>query len=563
MTTTRSPITLRSKRFLRRLSLALLACLAAAAGICATAGNVRACVPVAVQAATGQRADALVAAGVAALERDDASAAKASFERALEVDRRNVAAHTYLGVLADRAGQLAEAERHFAAAAVNAPLSAQARNNHGAILLRLGRTQQAAAQFEISLKLAPDQPSALVNLAQILFAAGTPDQLARARTLFERARRIAPDASVARSLVVVALRLNDAAAAKQYYRDYKSLNASADAGDANEAASAHAALGAALLAAGLSDEAVAELEAAHALAPSETDVILQLARAQLARGDVPAAGRTLEGAVARGIQAAPVFAALAEVYVKSNHIENAIPAMRLAIERDGGKEEYYFRYAMMLTETGAPAAAIIRLNEALEKFPRSTRLWFALGLAQFKSNKNDEAAAALSHVVSLDPKFAPALAYLGMTYVELGRYDEAVKFYEQTLALDSTLGVVNYLAAEALLKQNSADMPRVESHLVRAVRADDSFAPARLALAKVYLRDNRLTEAAAELERAVARDPNLAEAHYQLGRVYGRLKRTAEAQVALANFKRLNDAQKEQAQKERQEIARRLANVRF
>jgi tetratricopeptide (TPR) repeat protein len=186
-----------------------------------------------------------------------------------------------------------------------------------------------------------------------------------------------------------------------------------------------------------------------------------------------------------------------------------------------------------------------------------------LGLAQFKSNKNDEAAAALSHVVSLDPKFAPALAYLGMTYVELGRYDEAVKFYEQTLAVDPSLGVVNYLAAEALLKQNSADMPRVESHLVRAVRADDSFAPARLALAKVYLRDNRLTEAAAELERAVARDPNLAEAHYQLGRVYGRLKRTAEAQAALANFKRLNDAQKEQAQKERQEIARRLANVRF
>jgi tetratricopeptide (TPR) repeat protein len=290
---------------------------------------------------------------------------------------------------------------------------------------------------------------------------------------------------------------------------------------------------------------------------------VQLARAQLARGDIPAAGRTLEGAVARGLDTAPVLSALADVYVKSNHIENAIPAMRLAIERDGGKEEYYFRYAMMLTETGAPAAAIIRLNEALEKFPRSPRLRFALGLAHFKSNKNDEAAKALTHVVSLDPKFAPALAYLGMTYVELGRYDEAVKFYEQALAVDPALGIVNYLAAEALLKQNVADMPRIEGHLVRAVKSDDSFAPARLALAKVYLRDNRLTEAVTELERAVARDPNLAEAHYQLGRVYGRLKRTAEAQAALANFKRLNDAQKEQAQKERQEIARRLANVRF
>jgi Flp pilus assembly protein TadD len=504
--------------------------------------------------------------GVAALERGDLAAAKLIFERVLAAAPRSVEAHTYLGVIMDRAGDLAGAEKHFAAAAANAPLLPSARNNHGAILLRLGRTEQAVAQFEVSLKLDPRQPSALVNLAQIHFAAGTPEQLARARELFARAQSIAPDASVGRALVVIALRLNDAAAVKNYYRDYqthaaKAAAATPDAGAASS--SAHAALGTALLAAGLADEAAVELAAAHALAPADADVLVQLARAHLARKDVPAAGRTLEAAVARGMQSAPVYAALADVYVKSNHIENAIPAMRLAIERDGQNEEYRFRYAMMLTETGAPAAAIIRLKESLEKFPASPRLWFALGLAHFKSSKNDEAARAFTRVIALDPKFAPALAYLGMTYVELGRYDEAVKLYEQTLAIDAGASVVEYLAADALLKQNSADMARVESHLVRAVRSDESFAPARLALAKLRLRDNRLTEAVAELERVVALAPDLAEAHYQLGRAYGRLKRTAEAQIALANFKRLNEAQKEQAQNERREIVRRLADVRF
>lgn len=506
--------------------------------------------------------------GVAALERGDLDAALLLFERVLVADPRNVEAHTYLGVIKDRAGDLRGAEKHFAAAAADAPLLPSARNNHGAILLRLGRTAQAQAQFEVSLKLDPRQPSALVNLAQIHFAAGAPEQLARARELFTRAQAIAPDASVARALVVIALRLGDAAAAKNHYRDYRTLVAANTAGNAAaqgeaDAASAHAALGTALLAAGLAEEATVELAAAHALAPSDAEVVVNLARAHLGRKDIPAAGRTLEGAVARGMQSAPVYAALADVYVKSNHIENAIPAMRLAIERDGGNEEYRFRYAMMLTETGAPAAAIIRLNESLEKFPASPRLWFALGLAHFKSSKNDEAARAFTRVISLDPKFAPALAYLGMTYVELGRYDEAVKLYEQTLAIDGRAGIVNYLAADALLKQNSADMARVESHLVRAVGSDESFAPARLALAKLRLRDNRLTEAVAELERVVALAPDLAEAHYQLGRAYGRLKRTAEAQTALANFKRLNEAQKEQAQNERREIVRRLADVRF
>jgi len=503
--------------------------------------------------------------GVAALERGDLAAAKLIFERVLAAAPRSVEAHTYLGVIMDRAGDLGGAEKHFAAAAANAPLLPSARNNHGAILLRLGRTEQAVAQFEVSLKLDPRQPSALVNLAQIHFAAGTPEQLARARELFARAQSIAPDASVARALVVIALRLNDAAAAKNHYRDYQTHAAAhaAASPDADAASSAHAALGTALLAAGLADEATVELAAAHALAPADADVLVQLARAHLARKDVPAAGRALETAVARGMQSAPVYAALADVYVKSNHIENAIPAMRLAIERDGQNEEYRFRYAMMLTETGAPAAAIIRLKESLEKFPASPRLWFALGLAHFKSSKNDEAARAFTRVIALDPKFAPALAYLGMTYVELGRYDEAVKLYEQTLAIDARAGIVEYLAADALLKQNSADMARVENHLVRAVRSDESFAPARLALAKLRLRDNRLTEAVAELERVVALAPDLAEAHYQLGRAYGRLKRAAEAQIALANFKRLNEAQKEQAQNERREIVRRLADVRF
>jgi tetratricopeptide (TPR) repeat protein len=512
--------------------------------------------------------------GVAALDRGDLNAAKILFERALSADPQSVEAHTYLGVLADRAGDLSTAEKHFAAAAVNAPFLPSARNNHGAILLRLGRTRQAAAQFEASLKLAPDQPSALINLAQINFAGGAPEQLRRARELFARAQTISPDPSVARALVVVALRLGDAAAAKNYYREYKSLVAATNSAntanrstvapnDAGSEASAHAALGTALLAAGLADEAVAELDVAHGLAPNETNIIVQLARAHLARRDIPAAGRTLEAAVARGLESAPVYAALAEVYVKSNHIENAIPAMRLAIERDGRNEDYRFRYAMMLTETGAPAAAIIRLNESLEQFPASPRLWFALGLAHFKSSKNDEAARAFARVVTLDPKFAPALAYLGMTYVELGRYDEAVKLYEQTLAIDASAGIVNYLAADALLKQNTADMARVEHHLVRAVQSDESFAPARLALAKVYLRDNRLKQAVAELERVVALAPDLAEGHYQLGRVYGKLKRAAEAQIALANFKRLNEMQKEQAQNERKEIVRRLANVRF
>ncbi len=507
-------------------------------------------------------AEKIVEEAVAAFDRGDESAARTLFTRALQLDPKNVTAHTYLGIMSDRAGELKEAERHFAAAAISAPLLPSARNNHGAILLRLGRVQEAVKQFETSLKLDRNQPSALVNLAQIRFEQGTPESLRSALDLFTRAQTLEPDAGVARALVVIALRLNDRAAASASYRDYAARLA-AGAGPEAAGAAARADLGGALLEAELFTEAAEELKAATAADPSNVDAIVRLGRAYVALKDLPAAGRTLEGALARGLEAAPIYALLASVYERSGHIENAIPAMRLAITRDPQREEYRFRYGMLLTNVLAPGAAVIRLEEALKSFPNSARLWFALGVAQFRWSKNDDAAKAFTRAVELDAKFAPAYAYLGMTFVELGRYDEAVKLYERALAADEKLGVVHHLIADVLLRRQDADLALIESHLTRAVKMDETFAPARLALAKVYIRTNRYAEAAAALERVVSVDPKLAEGYYHLGRAYLRLGRKAEGQAALEKFKLLSEEQKEQAQNERREIVRRLANVLF
>lgn len=504
----------------------------------------------------------LVDEAVAAFERGDEAAARTLFARALELDSKNVTAHTYLGVISDRAGQLNEAERHFAAAAIAAPLLPSARNNHGAILLRLGRTDEAVKQFETSLKLDQNQPSPLVNLAQIRFNEGTPQALRAALDLFRRAQTLAPDPGVARALVVTALKVGDRAAAAQGYRDYAAQLASG-AGPEVTGAAARAELGGALLEAELFAEAAEELKAVAAADPSNVEAVVRLAKAYVGLKDLPAAGRTLEGAVARGLEAAPIYALLSSVYEQTGHVENAIPAMRLAIQRDPQREEYRFKYGMLLTNVLAPGAAVIRLEEALKAFPDSARLWFALGLAQFRWSKNDDAAKAFTRAIELDANFAPAYAYLGMTFVELGRYEEAVKFYERALAADAKLGVVHHLIADVLLRRQDADLPLVESHLVRAVRMDETFAPARLALAKVFIRTNRYKEAAAELERVISTDPKLAEAYYHLGRAYLRLNRKAEGQAALDKFKLLSEEQKTQAQSERREIVRRLANVLF
>lgn len=519
------------------------------------------CLFVAFASAEAQQAKQIVDDGVAAFERGDTTAARAAFEKALNLKVDEVTAHTYLGIIADRDGNVKEAERHFAAAVKADPNSASARNNYGAILMRTSRPSLAAVEFEKSLKLNPDQPNALTNLAQIRYAGGTDADLRASSELFRRAFAIKPDVEIARALTAIALRLKDPAASTYYQKYAAALGA--ESGTSAHTPAARAELGAALFEAGLLPEAEAELSAAVSLNPADTDSVVRLARVYLARKDLPAAGRTLEASVARGNDPAPVYALLAEVYEQSGHVENAIPAMRLAIQRDPKSERNRFAYAVLLTNTNAPGAAVIRLEESLREFPSSSRLWFALGFANFRLDKNEEAERALRKAIELDPKFAPAFAYLGLIRARIGEYGEAVTLYESALKADGKLAVVHHLIADAMLKQMNADTRVIETHLRQAVEMDPTFMPARLSLGKVFMRAQRWNEAAAEFEQVIKLDPNVPDGYYQLGLAYGRLKRTAEAQSAMANFKRLNAEQKKREDDDLREVVKRLSNVRF
>jgi len=508
-----------------------------------------------------QQAKQFIDEGLAAFDRGDTAAARNSFEKALALKQDEVTAHTYLGIIADGAGDLKEAERHFAAAVKAEPNRASARNNYGAILMRTGRSNLAATEFEKSLKLDPNQPNALVNLAQIRFARGTAEDLKASADLFKRALAIKPDAEIDRALIVIYLQLKDRQAASSYYLNYASAEA-VERGRGTQPPAARAELGAALFEAGLLTEAEAELTAAITLNPTDTESILRLARVYLAAKNIPTAGRTLEASIARGHDPAPIYALLAEIYEQSGHIENAIPAMRLAIQRDPKSEKYWFDYAILLTNSNAPGAAVIRLEEALKLFPSASRLWFAKGFANFKLDKTDEAERAFKKAIELDPKFAPALAYLGLIRARTGIYSEAVSFYESALRSDPKLVVIHHLIADAMLKMNG-DLHVVERHLRQSIEMDPSFSPAHLALGKLLMRSQQWTEAVSELEQAIKLDPSLNEAYYQLGLAYGRLKRTADAQTAMATFKRQSDAEKKKEDDELREVVKRLSNVRF
>ncbi len=494
-----------------------------------------------------------------AVSANDLSRAETLVKKLLTAAPRNADAQTLAGVLADRQNNLPAAEKYFAIAARLAPKSSAARNNYGAILLRRGRVAEAAREFEASLAANPNQPSAQINLAQIHFDKGTTADLQAARKLFEKALAAVPDVAVARALVVTDLRLNELEFAKNDFKQYAVL----DKENSSQPTSSRIELAASLLEKNLFAEAQTELEAALAASPNEIDAAILLSRAYLGQKEIKAAGRLLESFAARGADDAKIYAALAQVYAAGGFYENAIPALRMAIDRDKKNEEYRFRYGMLLVDTKAPAAAVIRLSEAVKEFPRSARLWLALGIAQFNDSKTVEAQQSVEKALGFDARLVPAIAYLAAIEDETGKSGEAAANYERALAFDEKNAALNYLLADALLKNAASDEMRIEKYLRRAIELDDALAAAHLSLGRLYARQKRFAEAATELEKTVAFQPDRAEAFYQLGQVYVRLKRADESRAALAKFKELSELEKKQTEAERRELVRRLANVNF
>jgi tetratricopeptide (TPR) repeat protein len=396
----------------------------------------------------------------------------------------------------------------------------------GMIAAEANKLKEAEKHFAAAASLAPTEPATRNNYGAILMLLG---RTAEARAEFEASLKLNPDQPSALTNL-----------AQIYF----------DAGQPDDLRMALSLL-----------QRAAKNTSDPAISRALVTTCLKLGQILIEKGDLRGAGRTLESAVASGLDDAKIYAALAEVYEADGHFENAIPAMRLAVLRDPQNEAYHFRYGLLLTDSHAPGAGIVRLQEALKQFPNSARLWLALGIAQLTYGQNVEAENSFKRSLALDAKAVPALAYLGVTYAERGQHDQAIRFYEQALALNPQIATLHYLVADTLLKNPAAETTRAEKSLKRAIELDPNFAAAYLAWGRLHVRAARYAEAAPLLERAVALQPEFVEAHYQLSRALIRLKRTDEANRELEIFKQLSEKQK--AQNEPREIARRLANVRF
>lgn len=177
------------------------------------------------QASTSEIVQRQLDLGVGYLRQGDYQRAKEKLNRALEIEPRNATVHATFGLIFSLEGEDELAEKYFRDAIRFDPESAQARNSYGVFLYEQGRYEEAVVQlreaagnrfygsrpavfenlgvaslrlgdvesaehaFTRAIQLNPEQPRALLELADIRF---NEQNYVAARGLYERHIKVAP-----------------------------------------------------------------------------------------------------------------------------------------------------------------------------------------------------------------------------------------------------------------------------------------------------------------------------------------------------------------------------------
>jgi tetratricopeptide (TPR) repeat protein len=438
-----------------------------------------------------KQADAAYRAGVAAFSRNDFNTAREDFEKVVRLVPSMEQGHTALG----------------------------------AVLVRIGRTNDGIRELEKALAIKASDGSAQLNLALAYEQSG---QSAKALPWFAKLEAVSRSekhplpanvlAAYARALAATqqlpaaVARMKEAVAEDPQNADLQdelgslyaqrqdwpnARQAFAAASQANPGlAMAHLHLGITLQAQ-QQPGALDELTRAYQLAPKNAVIVLQLGQA----------------------------------LASSGNDEEAIPLLQRAVELDPESTAAAYQLGLALQRAGKADDAIPLLQKAAEAEVGNAEVLTNLGMALCQAQRAKEAVPVLQRAVSLAPGNITAHQDLAAAYIQLSRFDDAVSQLRAALKLAPNAPQLHYNLGLAFKMQDDAvdAIPELEA----AEKLNPSASEPPYALGLLDLQAGRYADAARELNTSLKLQPENGEEWATLGSVYNHLDKLPEAEAAL------------------------------
>ncbi len=271
----------------------------------------------------------------------------------------------------------------------------------------------------------------------------------------------------------------------------------------------------AAIASGLGEAATAadEMRSALALAPEDAGLQVATAAAELPAGRLDDALAHAQGGSATAVGQA----LLGDIQEKRGQYLEAVKAYQAAVALAPEREQYRVALALELVQHHTFEPAILVLEQAAPRFPKSARLRVLLGVTQYAAGRYEAAETALTDAIDLDPKLEPVYGYLAQAALEAPTAPP-----ERTLQALCAREPTVCSALKSRMARETGDSSLQAQAVAALKRAPQDSAIARCELGRAYQADAQWAAARAELEACVRLDSS-PQNHYRLGLVYNRL----------------------------------------
>lgn len=462
--------------------------------------------------------DAVVAAQVADLFRqaDMADDALALYRKAVELAPNDAQYYEYLGEYLHALKRPDEAKAAWAK--IGEPPRRDAKNltRLGEVLAGFGYLNESLGPLDEAVKLAPDEFTLRLKLADLLHKASRFDE---AGTQLDAAERLA-EKDEEQAAAVDAQVKNDLAAGRIAAR--------------SEAIR----------------KEIEGMEAAKAPAGQVSGRWARLARYLEAETKVNEAVAAAEKAVEADPKSIPAWTLAARLRESSGDLGAAADAYRRLAEVDRrNRGEYLTGVAKLEARLGRTEEALKAGRDLIAAAPGNPESYQFYSELCFQLGRSDEGLDALRRAVRIDPNDVKTALSLAENLAGQYRTDEAVeifwKAFEKADDLDAKVGMVARLT-DLYLQRNQFD--RLLSRLqgdIQENRRQDQQRELAVCLAQAYASSGDLGQARAELEKVLssdARDPRLIQQVVKLSEEEGDFEGAVKYQKQLVELAPADDA---------------------
>ncbi len=398
------------------------------------------------------------------------------------------------------------------------------RNDMGNLYVLQGDLDQAEKEFREVLRLSPADPDGNYNLGLVLLAKKHP---ADAALYFQRVHP-----------ATIASRFNLTKAYLESGKTADGLRTAKELSAQNkENVQLHFTLGVLLATEKQNHAAQFELEQAEALQPQAFEILHNLGGIYLQNGELAKAEVMLKRALKLKPDSAETLYLLGQVYTQESKPVDALDQLVRAHKLAPENTDVIYSLARVSMSQNYYEDSIPLLESGLTLAPERTDLHAALGESYFMSGKVDKAIEEFKHLIELDPS-ARSYAFLGLCYRQLGRFDQARKYFEEGLKKDPRNGAC--LFNMGYIEERQGNHAAAEHYFQEALQASPDQADALLELANLRITQKKFEEAEELLRKfiRVARSP--APGYYKLAMVERSLHQSEAAQRDLNVFQTLS-----------------------